>query len=165
MASYPAQGLAAAMHENVAWNELWKGSPKKALAFLAPAADESGQQRVEPPRDSACDASSVLLALPRSGRDVEGSSNFAGLAASDREDTRLVRPAKSPGGFSNIQARTLRSAHCLIAKFRIGNSKLPHQIEQLASDLIRNQPLVGKHSRQVRHRRPPSQKAQRGGRR
>jgi hypothetical protein len=95
------------------------------------AADEPGEQRVEPPRDSACDASSVLLALPRPGRDVEGSSNFASLAASDREDTRLVRPAKSPGGFSNIQARTLRSTHGLIAEFRIGDPKLPHQIKPL----------------------------------
>jgi hypothetical protein len=107
----------------------------------------------------------VLLALPRSCRDVEGSSNFASLAAGDREDTRLVRPTKSPSGFCDIEARALRSAHCLIAKFRIGNPKLANQIEQLTSDLIRNQPLVGKHGRQVRHRRPPSQKAQRGGRR
>jgi hypothetical protein len=75
-------------------------------------------------------------------QNVDCGRNFGGLAASNREDPRLVQPAQSPSGFCGIEAGTLRSAHCLIAKLRIGNPKLAHQIKQLASDLIRNRVLL-----------------------
>jgi hypothetical protein len=46
----------------------------------------------------------MLVALLRPSRNVDSGRNFASLAASDREDPRLVRPAKSPSGFCDIEA-------------------------------------------------------------
>src|SRR5260370_19078693 len=121
---------------------------------LRSTADKPAQQRIDPAAQSCHQASAIRITVATESCNVQRSHRFGCFAAGNARDALLIRTSAS-GGFSNLETHTLGSSQSLIPQLQIGDLRLLHRANQLASNLIRIQGLVWK-SLPDRHRRPPS---------